>query len=200
MEAIAFFKLLESCHPQGKPLSEKLKEELKAMMTERTCRKRQLLLHEDHVPEHAWFLAKGTARVYYYDQQTKKEITSWFWYQGELIFPLKRFISEKENGDNIQLFEDSVLLSLPAGRLIELASGDTDYCLIQGALLDSYKSRLYERSRDLVCLDSQRRYHKFWLAHKKMFNMANLSEIGSFLNIHHKTLSKLRSENSGLFK
>ena len=200
MEATAFFKLLESYHPQNKPLSEKLKEELKAMIRKRTYRKRQLLLHEDHIPEHAWFLAIGTARVFHYDQQTKKEVTSWFWYQGELIFPLKRFIAEKENGDNIQLFEDSVLLSLPAEDLLDLASRDPDYYLIQTTMLDTYKSRLYERTRDLAGLDNQSRYLKFWHAHKETFNMANLTEIGSFLNIHHKTLSDLRSKNRDLLK
>ena len=200
MEAAAFFKLLESYHPHGKPLPEELKEELKTMIRKRTYGKRQLLLHEDHIPEHAWFLAKGTARVFHYDQEKRKEVTSWFWYQGELIFPLKRFILEKEKGENIQLFEDSLLLALPAEDLLDLASRDPDYYLIQAGMLDSYKSRLYERTRDLAGLNNQSRYLKFWHAHKETFNMATLTEIGSFLNIHHKTLSDLRSKNRDLFK
>ena len=188
------FLLLEKHQPVKENLSRKLKDFLAQVVKERSYRKRHLLLNEHDVPLYAWYIVKGCARVYFYDQKIHREITSWFWYEGELMLSLRSFFRQKESGECIELLEESTLLLISAADIEIMINQFPEYRFFERALMEEYLSRISDHHHDMVRKDSKFKFGKLMKAHKEIFNLAYLKDIACFLNIHPATLSHLRSE------
>jgi CRP/FNR family transcriptional regulator, anaerobic regulatory protein len=187
------FLLFEKYQPAKESLSAKLKDFLSRVVKERTYRKNHLLLNEHDVPLYAWYIVNGSARVYFYDQKSGREITSWFWYQDELMLSLRSFFRQKESGECIELLEESTLLLLSAADIEIMTNQFAEYRFFERALMEDYQSRISDHHHDMVRKDSRFKFNKLMEAHKEIFNLAYLKDIACFLNIHPATLSHLRS-------
>jgi len=190
----SLFLLLEKHQPAKETLSGKLKGFLTEVVKERSYRKNHLLLNEHDVPLYAWYIVKGSARVYFYDPKSCREITSWFWYEGELMLSLRSFFRQKESGEYIELLEESTLLLISSGDIEIMINQFTEYRFFERALMEEYLSRISDHHHDMVRKDSKYKFRKLMKAHKEIFNLAYLKDIACFLNIHPATLSHLRSE------
>lgn len=193
MEVAQLLSSLALLHPQRKPISAALEADLRSIIKKRRYKKKQLLLHEDQVPEQVWYIIKGTTRMYYYESETAREITTWFWHEGDFIIPLREFITGHEHGENIELLEDSLLLSIPIKELWPLCKKYPDYQILQSIVLDINKARAYTHLCRLLSLNSKQRYEKLVEEHKDIFSKAFVKDIACFLNVHPTYLSALRT-------
>ena len=193
MSSDEFILLLESYHPEKRALSNQLKAFLGSALHELSYRKKYQLLNENQVPSYAWYLTKGTARVHYYDQYSQQEVTSWFWFKGELVISLNSFFRQHPSGENIQLLEDSTLLRISFADMQIMNRQYPEYRQAEKLLFEDYYSRFNEHSRNMYCQPTRVRYEQLEKTHKELLNIANQKDIASFLKMHPKSLSHLRS-------
>ncbi|WP_026898545.1 Crp/Fnr family transcriptional regulator [Daejeonella oryzae] len=190
----SLFLLFEKYQPTKENLSGKLKDFLAGAVKERCYRKKHLILNEDDVPLYAWYIVKGSARVYFYDPKARREITRWFWYEGDLMLYLRSFFRQKEAGEFIELLQESTLLLISARDIDIMIRQFPEYRFFERALLEEYHTRMSDHTNDLVSLIHRHKFLKLMKTHKEIFNLAYLKDIASFLNMHPAALSRLRSE------
>src|SRR6188472_3191510 len=80
--------------------------------------KNKLLLREGRVCTHLYFLEKGALRGFY--NLDGKEITHWFGFEKDFVTSFHSFITGEAAVENIQLLENSTLLSISKETLTEL--------------------------------------------------------------------------------
>jgi CRP-like cAMP-binding protein len=143
MNSDDFIRLLESYHPEKRAFSNELKAFLGTALHELSYRKKYQLLNENQVPSYAWYLVKGTARVHYYDQYSQQEVTSWFWFKGELVISLNSFFRQHPSGENINLLEDSTLLRISFADMETMNRQYPGLCFIYSCHYDAEFSPLF---------------------------------------------------------
>lgn len=192
MNSDDFIRLLESYHPEKIAFSGDQKKLLNSVLKERSYPKNHILLYEQQVPTYAWFIIKGTARVYYFDQYLQREVTSWFWFKGDMMFSMNSFFRQLEAGESIELLEDSTLLLLSFADIGALRVQYRECLLLERTLIEDYYSRFNRHHRNMLAQRNEDKYRSINMAHKELFNLANQKDIASFLKMHPKSLSYLR--------
>lgn len=185
-----FIKFLESHHAEKGVLTKALKDFLADTLTEKAYPKKHLLLHEDETPAYAWFILKGSARTYYYNYKNLRQVTTWFWHKGDFIHD-RNLILQKPVKKNTELLEDSLLLSLSGKNIEKMIMQFPEYRKIERTVTEEYFRKL-EDHYHMLQLDNNSRYQQLIQSHKEIFNLAYVRDIASFLNMHPKSLSRLR--------
>lgn len=188
-----FFLLFDKYQTKMEKLSPKLKEFLRAVIKERSYRRKHLLLNADDVPLYSWFIVKGSARVYFYDPDIRREITTWFWYEGEWMLPLRTFFRQLESGECIELLQDSTLLLISAADMETMVHLFPEYRRFERILVEEHYNHISDHYHELLSMPSKSKFLKLIHTHKEIFNLAYLRDIACFLNMHPATLSRLRS-------
>ena len=188
------FLLFEKHQPERERLSPNLKTFLTETVRERTYRKNHVLLYQDDVPKQAWFIVRGVARVYFYDQHAEREITSWFWYQGEMIWPFNSLFRQKESVESIELLEESTLLLLSAVDIKTMTRRFPDYRFSEKSLIEEYQDRISCHRFENIFMPGRKKLNKLIETHREIFTQAYLKDIASFLNMHPSALSRLRGK------
>lgn len=189
----AFFLLFSKYQAKRELLSPKLREFLTSVIKERSYRRKHLLLNADDLPVYSWFIIKGSARVYFYDPDTRREITSWFWYEGEWMLSMRSFFRQIESGECIELLEDSTLLLISAADMEIMTGLFPEYRFFERFVLEEYQSHISDHYHDLLSMQSSSKFLKLMQTHKEIFNLAYQRDIACFLNMHPATLSRLRA-------
>ncbi len=173
-------------------LSPEFEEFMRAVFKERRYRKKDFLLHADDVPQNSWFIVKGSARTYFYDPEAGREITCWFWYEGEWILSLKGLFTQEETNECIELLQDCTVLMISASDMKKMVRLFPEYRLFERCLIEDYQSRMADHYHDLKSMANRHKFNKLMETHKEIFNLAYIRDIASFLDMHPATLSRMR--------
>lgn len=155
-------------------------------------KKNAVLLKEGHVCRHIHFIEEGLARAFYYKDQ--KEYTSWFMDENNLIISVFSFFSQKPSYENIQLLEDSSIVSLDYDNLQQLYRQYPEFNYIGRILTEQYYTISEERTKSLRTLSAHERYIQLMEVFPSLFNRVPLQYIASYLGMSRETLSRIRAE------
>lgn len=173
------------------PLSAALDKRFRESVQEEILPKRTLLLKEGHISRKIYFINKGFARAYYVTRQGR-ECTSWFMGQGDLMISVYSFYTQKPAAENIELLEDSELLSMTWNQLQGVYADFPEYNYTGRLVTEKYYMLSEERTILLRTLSARERYEKLLQLHPGITQKASLGQIASYLGITPETLSRVR--------
>lgn len=175
-------------------ISPTLQEHMASVLVQKTYAKGHLLLRPGRTPAHAWFLYKGAARGFAYDEEKGEEVTTWFWLEGEVMVALDSFCRQVPTSFSIELLADSVLQYVSYKELERMAGLFPGYRQLERAVVEAYLLRIYRHYYERSSLPAQAKYEKFLQERPQLFQLAPVKDIASFLGLFPDTLSKLRSQ------
>lgn len=137
-----------------------------------------------------YFIQKGLARMYYFKDE--KDVTCWFANENNLLTAIDSFFSQKPSRYNIELLEDSILLSVSYNDLENLFD---EYPEVERlARLFAYNTilQLADRIDAIQFSSANERYHLLAQKYPEVLRRAPLGYIASYLGITQETLSRIR--------
>jgi CRP-like cAMP-binding protein len=182
------FHLLENIHPMPGALKNALNQELQRYQYP----KNHFLVQVHSTSQQLYFLEKGFA-VSYYFQDGKKIVTS-FWKPGEIILSPKSFCEHLPSDEAIQLTMESELLALSFQSVNKLFENFPIANVLARAIVARCHALSEERRIDLHYLSAWERYMKLLKTYPGIGLHAAQEMIASYLNITPQSLSRLRHE------
>lgn len=154
--------------------------------------KNDLVFPMGTVAKHIFYLEKGLARMFYYNE-AGKDITYAFFSEGNFMAPSESFLEKKPSVYSIELVEDA--------ELRYVSSDGLDRLLAQYPVLEKIKSHilahfLFQANRRIVALqfqNAQQRYETLETDQGNILQRAPLGHIASYLGITQETLSRIRA-------
>jgi CRP/FNR family transcriptional regulator, anaerobic regulatory protein len=187
-ENFGLLKFIETIYP----VSNELREDLIKSISVEQHPKKTLLLKGGEVFKKMYFIEKGLARAYYFDEG--KEITSWFMKEGDFVISVHSFYKQSPSRENIALLEDAVLASITYTQLQELYKKHLEFNFISRVLTEHYYSLSEERIFAMRQSTVQQRFDFFSKSYPEILLRVPLKQIAAFLRTTPETLSRLRAQ------
>ncbi len=173
-------------------LSPELRQHLSLILEEETFQRKTILLKAGHVSRRIYFVKKGFIRAFFY--KASSPYTTWFMGQSEFVISVYSFFSQKPSFENIEVLEDSILLSITWDELQNLYKQFPEFNIIGRLITEQYYIRSEERTIDQQTLTAQQRYQKLLNTYPDILQQATLGQIASYLGIKQETLSRIRHQ------
>lgn len=173
------------------PISKKLRKDLIESISIEQASKKSHLLKEGEVLEKMYFIEKGLARAYYFDDG--KEITSWFMKEGDFIISVHSFYKQSPSHENIELLEDSMLASITYKQLQELYKNHLEFNFIGRILTEHYYALSEERIFAMRQMTVKNRFDFFFTHYRELLLRVPLKQVAAFLRMTPETLSRIRA-------
>ena len=176
-------------HIEEAELSELLVD-FQKIMNSSSFKKNEFLHTEGKICNHLFIIEKGIARVFYYKEG--KDITAHFAIENEATTAIDSFIQRKKSRYNIQLLENSKVISIAYTDLQKLLKEKPHYEKYSRMFLEQIYIDLAERVEDLLFYNAKERYAKLIKEKPNLFKRVNLGHIASFIGMSQETLSRIR--------
>lgn len=180
---------------EGLSHSERLQflADLQLIMKHDSYSKNHLLHVEGTICNHVFFIQKGLARAFYH--KDGQEITAHFAVENGFITAIDSFIQRKKSRYNIELLEDSIVISISHQDLYQLLEKSSKYEKFVRMYLEQIYIDLAERLEDLLFHTAKERYNKLIQKMPNLLLRVNLKHIASYLGITQETLSRIRAKD-----
>lgn len=178
-------------------LTESVQRIISPKIVKNILEKGSILIQAGRVNNDLFFLEKGIARGYYYndnDNDNDNEITSWIVAEGSFVAVPHSFFGRKPSVETVHLLEKSVVYCISYDDLNEIIQNQPEVATLKSRLVEQYLIRYDERLRALRSTSAFHRLSFFEEHNKELLNRVPLKYIASFLGITPQTLSKLRTE------
>jgi CRP-like cAMP-binding protein len=189
LENISLLKIISQIHP----VSEALQNDLIKTLAIETIPKKTYLLKEGEVFQKMYFIEKGLARAFYFDEQ--KEHTSWFMKEGDFIISVNSFYKQVPSQEHIEVLEDSIMASITYQQLQTLYQKHLEFNIISRVLTEHYYSLSEERLFAMRQSSAKHRFEFFINKYPELAKRISLKQMASFLRMTPETISRLRAEH-----
>lgn len=162
------------------------------IMKKESFSKKELLHNEGTVCNHLFLIEKGIARSFYY--KDGKDITAHFAIENGTITAIDSFIQRKNSRYNIELLEDSEIISISHQDMHDLLQEKPQYEKYIRIFLEQIYIDLAERIEDLLFHTAKERYDKLVENTPNLLQRVNLKHIASYIGITQETLSRIRTQ------
>jgi len=154
----------------------------------------QKIMNKDSfsVCNHLYLIEKGIARAFYY--KDGKDITAHFAVENGTITAIDSFIQRKKSRYNIEVLEDSEIISISHEDLQNLLKEKPAYEKYTRMFLEQIYIDLAERVEDLLFHNAKERYDKLVEKTPDLLQRVHLKHIASFIGITQETLSRIRTQ------
>lgn len=150
------------------------------------------LLAQGTVCRTVWFLKKGVARVFQCKDGT--DITSYFYFPGELINAYRSSCMQVPSEVNIQLLQDSTVYSISRNKLKRLAVVYPLLSEIEKLVIECltiwFEQEIYEIKR----FDAKGYYTHLITCHPFLIRDIPVTYLASYLGVSLETLSRIRAK------
>jgi CRP-like cAMP-binding protein len=174
------------------PLSGALRKRFEDCIVRKAYPKKFRLLREGEINRHIYFIRKGSARAFFFDHDGR-EHTTWFMGANDLMISVYSFYTQKPAAENIELLEDSVLLSMTWDQLQTIYAEFPEYNFHGRLVTEKYYIQSEERAILLRTKNPAERYQLLLEKYPGILQTAALGQIASFLGITQETLSRIRA-------
>jgi CRP-like cAMP-binding protein len=173
-------------------ISKELEAELNSISREIHIPKNTILVNERERCRNLYFIKKGLARGYYYEEN--KEITHWFAQENEFATSFYSFITVEPSPETIETLEDCELIQISHADLQDLYKKFPETERIGRIITEKYYIKLEERFLNQRIRSAKDKYLQLLEKNPKLLNRAALGQIASYLGIAQETLSRARAE------
>lgn len=179
--------LFEKIHP----LPDHFWGDLTSVAVEKEFPRKTLLLKQGKICREVCFIVKGLARAFYFKNDT--DITSWIMRENDMIISVNSFFRQQPSHENIELLEDSLLVTLSYDHLLDLYEKYPPFNYVTRVLTEHYYILSEERSYAMRMNTGRERYEQLLQHDPEIFQRVPLKHIASYLGMKPETLSRIRA-------
>jgi CRP-like cAMP-binding protein len=180
--------LFEKIHP----LPDEFREDLQSNTVEKEHPRKTLLLKQGKTCKDIHFIVKGLARAFYFKNDT--DVTSWVMRENDLILSVNSFFRQQPSQENIELLEDSILISLSRDHLLNLYRNYPQFNYVTRVIMEHYYILSEERTYAMRMKTARERYEQLLEHDPQLFQRVPLKHIASYLGMKAETLSRIRAK------
>lgn len=162
-------------------------------MVQENYSKKDLLIEAGKTNTNYYFIERGLARFYLLPDG--KEVTNWFFKEGEITFSMAGVYYGQPSYGYIQFLEDSEVYKVPSDQLNELFEKNLELCNFSRKLYQKTLFDLEYRYFRLKETPAVERYNIFCKENPSLLNRIALGYLASYLGMTQVTLSRVRSRN-----
>lgn len=186
-----FFKKIEA---EGRILSTEFRSHLEAIATVEEYEQREQLQRRNQDVAYVWYVLKGALRSKNIYEKKDGDVTSWLWFTGQWAAVFSHLFSNSRSDRVIEAISDAVVIRFPFTGLLSMRlTFPQEWQWLTSCMIDRYLQECDNRHEQMVTLSARERYQQLLEAHPEVFQMINLREIASYLNISREELSRLRA-------
>lgn len=174
-------------------LSQKAQMALRKHLLPMEVKRDTLLVRENSVCDHIFFIEKGITRTFYYKEG--RDVTDWISMEGTFACSIVSFINRQPDRRGIETLEDCTLYALRYDDLEQLYARFHDVERLGRLLVSFGLIQLQQRFDDLHFTGAADRYKKIITETPTMIQRVPLRIIASYLGITQETLSRIRSQH-----
>jgi CRP-like cAMP-binding protein len=173
-------------------LSQMAQEALFENLTKVEIKKGEILVKENSICQHLYFIESGAVRGFYF--LDTKEITHWFGFENDFCTSFYSFISRKPAKESIQALEDCVLYAIGKDALETLYQKHPELERMGRIACEQYYIRLENRYVSSQFKTATERYLELINSKTEFLQRIALGHIASYLGISQETLSRIRAK------
>ncbi len=175
------------------PLSTEVAEELLSKSQKQHLPKHYLLHKDGEICQKIYFIEKGLARWYYYNEDGK-DITDSFGLENSFITAFDSFFQRKPSRYLIELLEDSTVYSMTYADLDQSFEKFPEVQRVSRLILIQILEQMLDKNAALQFNNARQRYRFITEKHPDLLQRVALGHIASFLGITQETLSRIRAK------
>ncbi len=173
-------------------LDTELANEISTVLRRDQLEKSHLVVKDGMVAQRLYFIEKGAARAFYYHDG--KDITSWIYREGQLITSWTSFYTRVPSHENVELTEDSTLVSLTYDQLQDLYRKHSKFQEFGRTMVEEQLVFLDHFYKGFMFMTAREKYDLLLSIFPDATQRVNLGHIASFLGISQETLSRIRKK------
>lgn len=175
-------------------MPEASRSRLKENINEVRLPKGYLLFKADKVETAVYFIKKGIARAYTYQNDNENEITFWFGKEGDTIISMKSYVENKKGYENVDLLEECDLYELKTTNLQKLFDEDIHIANWGRKFAEKELIKTEERLISRQFQTASKRYRQLLADNPDLLQRVQLCHLASYLGITQVSLSRIRAE------
>jgi len=175
------------------PLNNQEREEIAKNFTERSVKRRAMILQQDDICKHFTFVVKGCFKMYVVDMGGKEHNLQ-FAVENDWITDLSSFYAAEPSNVYIEAMEHSVVLQIKHDDLLELYIKYHKFDRNFRIIVERKYIELQNRMLQNISLTANIRYIQFIKKNPHLANRLPGSQIASYLGITPEFLSKVKKE------
>jgi CRP-like cAMP-binding protein len=176
------------------PLSAECIAYLRRTVRTRTLKEDKFLLEIGDVCRNLYFIRKGVLRCYYYVND--KEVSDWFFWEGETVVSIGSFYDQVASEDCIQALEDCELYYISYQDLEYVYQHFIEFNVIGRVLTLKYLRVFHRHARNIRKLPAGERYKYLLQTQPDLIQRIPLAPLASWLNMEPETLSRIRGRRT----
>ena len=153
--------------------------------------KNEVLVEQGKICRKLYFVEKGIGRNYYLNSDGK-EITQLFFGEGRFMSSLESFFQESPSTYNLELLEDSVIMSITKERLDLLFDRYHKMEKLGRLLATEMLTKVVQKINAIQFQTAQERYEYMLTEYPDITYRVPLGLIASYLGMSQETLSRIR--------
>lgn len=171
---------------------EKTQKAFNAVSETKEFKKGDFLLLEGEICRQSFYIKKGIARKFYYDDG--KEVTTEFYFSNDLAVSFSSYIFQKPSRETIECLTDVSVSTTNYQGFQEVKQKFPILIELDLLITELYTAWLEERIFDFQTLNATQRYEKLIKHSPYLIKQLQLTHIASYLGISLETLSRIRAK------
>ena len=184
----AFFKTIS----HFSQLSEQSKQALAGILKKLELPKGHVLVKQNTICNHTWFIEKGLTRTYYL--KNGKDITDWISPENSFACSILSYLTRTPDRRIIELLEPSIIWAIHNNDLEGLCAKHHDIENLGRHLVGFGLVQVQQRFDDLHFSTSAQRYKLLLETHPDYIKRIPLGILASYLGMTQETLSRIRKK------
>ncbi|MFC4231457.1 Crp/Fnr family transcriptional regulator [Parasediminibacterium paludis] len=173
-------------------LSDLTIEKLRANIITLELQKNQLLLRQDQICKHLYFVEKGILKQYYF--LGDKAIIDYFATENKIVSSISSLFGQKPSNKIIEAIETSTLQAVSYEKLESLFLDNPDLERVGRLIATEAFMLMEERIFSLQFHTAKKRYDDLLNNNPDILMRVSLGDVASYLGITQVTLSRIRSQ------
>ena len=171
-------------------------ENLLPFLKRKMARKGELILQENRVCRHIFFLSAGFVRMYYLDNEGR-EINYRFTSRGNFFVDFQSFLTQQPSRYCWEAMQDAELLQISFASVQHIYQLYAPWNHFGRVMAEHVYLQLNERVEMLLFMSPEERYRHIVNTNPGLISQVSLLHLSSYLGIKPESLSRIRKRISG---